>query len=127
MRNHPQRGKPCKITNGPLKGKYFIVIDFLEAQFQGKSIEKIKKTQGHLLQSMINRGFPVDTDVVFGKLYPEMNFAVVHDKELHADLRSVETGEGPVELPPNVEPITKKKAKTTNKLKSVKESPDDAS
>lgn len=70
-----------------------MVVDFLKNQFQGKDIANIAKAHPELVGALISRGLPLDDDIVFGKLYPELNFACVHDTELH------------MELPDNVVPI----------------------
>lgn len=111
MTKHPKAGHPVKIANGPLKGKYFIVTDWFVRQFQGKPIAKLAKTHSHLVTAMTNRGFPLDQDVVFGRLHPKMEWTCVHDKELLVDMHIVED----VELPPNVESIAPKKKKKKDK------------
>jgi hypothetical protein len=122
MRKHPKAGCPVKIANGPLKGQYFMVGDFLESQFQGKSIAGIIADHEHLVQAARQRGFPLDSDLVIGKLYPAMNVIVVHDKELQVEMTVHEGGGETVELPPNVEPMSKKRKPKT--VKSEKEKRD---
>ena len=120
MAKHPKAGQPVKIANGPLKGRYFVVQDFFVNQYQGRSIEKIAQSQGHHLVPMKRRGYPIDSDVVWGRLYPEMNWCCVHDKELLVDMQVVEGGGEKVELPPNVEAMSKKR-----KPKAIKGGPND--
>lgn len=78
---HPSAGKPIKITSGPLKDKYFVVIDFLVNQFQGKDIKKIGKAHPNLVRDLHSRKL-FDDDAVFGRLYPTMEHTCVHDSEL---------------------------------------------
>lgn len=103
MVRHPKAGQPVKIANGPLRGQYFIVSDYFVNQYQGKDIARLRKTQAKLLDPVAKRGYPIDDQVVFGKLYPKMNFICVHEKELLVDMKVIEGGE----LPPNVTEIGK--------------------
>ncbi len=130
MAKHPKAGLPVKVANGPFKGRYFVVVDYFQNQFQGKDMKKLAVAQAPMLAGVKSRGYPVDGEVVFGRLYPTMEFICLHDKELIVDMKVVDTGGAEeVELPPNVESI--KKASNTadkakKKLKSVKkETPDD--
>jgi hypothetical protein len=102
MRKHPKANQPVTIKNGDLKGRTFIVIDFVTSMHQGKRIEKIKIPQ---LARIRNSKLPLDQDVVFGKLYPSMEFICLHDSELKyskADEEKV------VELKKKVNPRKKK-------------------
>ncbi len=81
MTKHPSAGKPIKITSGPLKDKYFVVIDFLVNQFQGKDIKKIGKAHPDLVRALHSRKL-FDERAVFGRLYPTMEYTCVHDSEL---------------------------------------------
>lgn len=78
-RRHPLAGQIITIKQGPLKGNLFHVIDFMESQHQGKSVLKIKSP---LLHGVKERGYPLDSEVVFGKLLPSFGYICVHDKEL---------------------------------------------
>lgn len=80
-RKHPLAGQITTIKSGPLKGNMYHVIDFMESQHQGKSITRIKSP---LLFGVKQRGYPLDSDVVFGKLLPSFGFFCVHDKELQS-------------------------------------------
>lgn len=97
---HTQAGIPVKIQRGPLKGRYFIVSDYLINQYQGKPIEKIAQGSGaELLLPLKRRKLPVDDDAVFGKLYPTMEQTCVHDSELQvAEGESVKEEELPAEV-----------------------------
>lgn len=119
MRHHEKRGKAVKIANGPWKGKYFVIADYYTTQYQGKSIEKLAKVRGAELTPVLNRGFPIDDDVVWGRLYPAMNWCCVHDKELQVDMKMVDSEE----LPPNVEQIKKRKPRVV-KPKALKKEED---
>lgn len=78
---HPSAGKPVQITSGPLKDKYFVVIDFLVNQFQGKDIKKIAKAHPELTRDLEKRK-ALDDTAVFGRLYPTMEHICVPDAEL---------------------------------------------
>jgi hypothetical protein len=106
MKKHPQAGQAIKVTEGPFKGRYLKVVDFFQNQYQGKSMEKLAKTQAALLNPVKKRGFELDNKVVLGQLYPNMEFVCVHDKELQLSEPAKEE-----DLPPNVTPINKKKGK----------------
>lgn len=82
MKKHKMAGLPVKIENGPLKGKYFQVIDYFQNQYQGKSMDKLAKTKHTLLDPVRQRGKPLDEGVVFGMLLPTRAFTCVHDTEL---------------------------------------------
>lgn len=79
MRRHPKAGQPVTIKSGKLEGKIFHVIDYVETMHQGKSIDRIKLAQ---IQPVRNRGLPIDSDIVWGKFHPSMEFGCVHDSEL---------------------------------------------
>lgn len=98
MKQHPMAGKPMKITTGSMKGTYFIVIDWLVRQFQGKQIEKIHKAHADLTKPVLRRGYELDDQYVFGRVYPEMRFACVHDSELHSAESAELTGPNVVSL-----------------------------
>lgn len=122
MTKHPKAGQPVKVANGPYRGRYFIVSDFLINQYQGKKIENLAKgmMRSHC-EAAKSRGVPIDDGLVWGRLYPEMNYVLLHDaKELQVDMKLIEGGHEKVELPPNVEPMSKKR-----KPKPVKEKPND--
>lgn len=82
MKKHQMAGVPVKIENGPLKDKYFKVIDYLVNQYQGKDIERIAASQAALVTPVVGRGHKLDDRIVFGQLYPSMEFICVHDDEL---------------------------------------------
>ena len=82
MEKHKMAGLPVKITNGPFKDKYFIVIDYMVNQYQGKSIEKIYKSHPLLIKPVKQRMGKLDDQIVFGKLHPGMEFCCMHDTEL---------------------------------------------
>ena len=84
MRHHPKKGHILTIKSGPLTGKNILVIDFLESQYQGKPIHRIKAADS-LLAPLKSRGVKLDSDVVFGKLYPTMEFICIPDSELKAE------------------------------------------
>ena len=120
MKKHPKAGQPVKIANGPLAGKYFVVTDWLSNQYQGKSMEGILKNHGAHAVAVKRRGFPLDDGLVWGRLYPEMNWCLVHEKEILVNMKTVETEDGgKVELPPNVEPMLSK-GKGKARMRSVK-------
>ena len=102
-RHHPKRNQPVTIKNGPLKGRIFYVVNYLESQYQGKSIDRIKAD--HLTTSMKNRGKPVDSDTVFGKFYPAMEYGCVHDSELKDEAPIA----APVAEPKPPEPVVEAK------------------
>lgn len=109
MEKHQKAGMPVKIANGKLAGKYFVVTDYLVNNFQGKDIAKIAASHPHLVVALKNRGYPVDERIVIGKMYPEMSVQCVHDDELLVQMSVVEGGGEKVELPPNVEAMSKKR------------------
>lgn len=112
IEKHEKAGLPVKVANGPFKGRYFVVVDYFVRQYQGKDIGKLRKSQKTLLDPVESRGFKVDEEVVFGRLYPSMEFICLHDKELRTDIKVVEGVETQIEeaeLPPNVESLEKKK------------------
>lgn len=108
MEKHPFAGKPVVITNGPHKGKYFMVIDFIQNQFQGKSIEKIAKSHGKLVRPVVQRMGGLDDKIVFGKLHPTMEFCCMHDTELQV-VAAEAAPPAPEPIPDNVVEITKGK------------------
>lgn len=81
MRHHPKKGHILTIKTGPMTGKNFLVIDWLESQYQGKPIHRIKAADP-LLAPLKKRGVALDSDIVFGKLYPSMEFICIPDSEL---------------------------------------------
>lgn len=121
MAKHPKAGMPVKIANGHYKGQYYYVIDYLINQYQGKKIEKVLKSFHPGVEAELKqRGCSVDDRIVWGKIYPSMNFLCLHDDELVVDMKVIEGGKAPVdELPPNVEPLnnSKRKPKTVKKEK----------
>lgn len=125
MTTHPLAGKPVKILSGPLKGQYFIIVDWLSNQFQGKDLTKLQKSKPALFNGLKKRGVPIDDKLVWGKLYPEMNFLTVHDSEIKSDLKAIDGGGEKVELPPNVAAISSKrkpKVVTTKKKEKKNDS-----
>lgn len=88
IKHHPKRGQIVTIQSGPLKGNLYHVIDYMEAQYQGKDIKRIKSP---LLFSIRQRKMPLDSGVVFGKLLPAFGYFCVHDSELQV----VSSGTGP--------------------------------
>lgn len=82
MEKHKMAGLPVKITSGPFKDKYFIVIDFIVNQYQGKTIEKIYKSHPAIIDPVKKRMGRLDDQIVFGKLHPSMEFCCMHDSEL---------------------------------------------
>lgn len=111
MTTHPMKGQTREIVEGPLTGKYFQVIDYVVNQFQGKNIERIKKSHWGLFQPVVRRKYPADDKVVIGKLYPTLEIVCVHDDELNG-AEAVDAM--PVDLS-NVTPI-KKAPKKKEKL-----------
>lgn len=111
-RHHPRAGQKVIIKNGPLKGIPFQIIDYLTTMHQGKDIKRIKADQ--FTTPIKNRGLPLDEDVVFGQFYPTMQHGCVHDSELKVKLEEVKGNEAKAELPPNVEPLKKKRKKNEN-------------
>jgi len=104
---HKRAGTMVSIKNGPLKGRTFEVINFLVDQYQGKSIDRIKGPAiDGLKAALIGRGKPMDNEVVFGKLFPGGDFALVHDSELKSIQGIIQGG--------NKEPVVRKK-KTVKK------------
>jgi hypothetical protein len=92
MSKHEKAGKPMQITKGPLKDKYFVVIDYLKNQFQGKDIKNIHKAHPELTIPCMKRNNlkePCDS-FVFGRLYPTMEHFVVLDEEIMAISKSEE-------------------------------------
>lgn len=81
MNKHPSAGKPVQVTSGPLKDRYFVVIDFLVNQYQGKDIKKIAKAHPELTRDLEKRK-ALDDTAVFGRLYPTMDYICLPDKEL---------------------------------------------
>lgn len=82
MEKHRMAGLPVKITNGPFKDQYFIVVDYMVNQYQGKSIERIYKSHPALIHPVKVRMKQLDDQIVFGKLHPSMEFCCMHDSEL---------------------------------------------
>lgn len=93
LQKHKMAGVAVKIEEGPFKGQYFKVIDYMENQFQGKSIEKIATFQATLVTPVVGRGYPLDDKIVFGQLYPAMTFMCVHDDELR-----IKTAQPPLKI-----------------------------
>lgn len=85
VQHHPLAGQIVTIKSGPLKGHMYHVIDFMSAQHQGKDMSRIKSP---LIYSVKQRGYPLDNEVVFGKLLPNFGFFCVHDTELQRDAES---------------------------------------
>lgn len=107
-KKHPQAGQSIKITEGPLAGIYVKIIDFFQNQFQGKSMEKLAKTQKALLDPVRQRKQPIDEMVIFCQRYPEMTYLCIHNNELHGEVKEP----SPVELKDDkVVSITKGKKK----------------
>jgi hypothetical protein len=79
---HPSRGRAVLVQDGPFKGQYFKVINFLTEQFQGKQIEKLAVSKASLVTPVVGRGYPLDDEIVFGQIYPTMQYICVHDKEI---------------------------------------------
>lgn len=86
MKKHPKAKQPVRIANGPNKGSYFVVEDYVVNQFQGKDIKRIQKSHRALIDPVELRGYPVDNEIVFGTLYPDMTKCCVHDKELQVNV-----------------------------------------
>lgn len=115
MAKHPSAGKAVKIANGPLKGQYFVVTDYLVNTYQGKKIENIVKAHYDHVRNVKRRGYPLDEEIVCGKLYPQMEYFCVHDKELQVDMKVVEVDKVALELPQNVESLATKRTKKKEK------------
>lgn len=126
MTKHPKAGLPVKIANGPLKGKYFVVHDWYQNQYQGKDIKKVIERHFNEVKEVKRRGFPLDDKLVWGKIYPSMAWCCVHDDELLVQMTEVKNEDGTTtELPPNVAPMLSK-GKGKARVKTVKkEKPDD--
>lgn len=119
MNKHPKAGQPVKIANGPWAGKYYVVHDWYVNQYQGKKIENLKETRGAELLPVTKRGYPIDSKLVWGRLHPTMEWKVVHDDELVVKMNVIQGDNEKVELPPNVEPMSKKrKPKVVKKEKT---------
>lgn len=125
MEKHPKAGQPVKIANGPLAGKYYVVHDWLVNQFQGKTIEGIiaNKAMAHHLEKVTARKYPLDANLVWGRLYPTMDWTVTHDDELRVAMQVIEGNGEKVELPPNVESMSKKRKPKAVKKKEEKDDP----
>lgn len=115
MKSHPKKGQPVTVKSGPHKGKTFLVIDYLAIQFQGKDITRIKIPE---ITALRNRKMPLDSDVIWGKFYPEMQYACVHDSELKLSVVDSEKED------PKVKQISKSQQR---RLKIQKEEKKDAS
>ena len=93
MEKHPMAGIAVKIEEGPLKGQYFRVIDYLSRQFQGKEMDRIAEREPRLVTPVVGRGYPLDEKIVYGELYPSMEKICVHDNEL-----KVKTAKPPLKI-----------------------------
>lgn len=71
-------------------------------------MERLYKTQRHLLDPVKQRGQPLDDKVIFCQQYPDMKYLCIHNNELHGEIPKKE------ELPDNVDPINKKVRKKRN-------------
>ena len=80
-KRHPLVGRPVKVTKGPYKDRYVVVVDFLQNQFQGKDVKNIDKGHPNLTREIKKRGL-LDDKAVFVRLYPSMEHIVVHDTEI---------------------------------------------
>lgn len=126
MQKHPQAGHPVKIAKGPWKDKYFVVHDWLICQYQGKTIASMRENSSiaKYMAPVEKRKFPIDEKLVWGRLYPTMEWCCVHDDELRMDtqpdMQVIEGGGEKVELPPNVEPLSKKRKPKVVKPKKEK-------
>lgn len=121
MKKHSRAGMPVQILSGPYKGSYFLVIDYLVNQFQGKSIDKIVKAQANLVSPLIMRGVPVDETTVFGQLYPAMTFMTLPESELKEEVAHAPDTTENVVIPfvpkdSNVTAIGSGKKKTSKKV-----------
>lgn len=92
-KRHPMAGNVVKIEEGPFKGQFFKVLDYITNQYQGKAIEKLAEVQARLITPVVGRGYPLDDKIVFGQLYPKMDFMCVHDNEL-----KVKTAKPPLKI-----------------------------
>ncbi len=81
-KRHVMAGQVVKVEEGPFKGQYFKVLDYIVNQYQGKDIEKLAEVQAQLITPVVGRGYPLDDKIVFGQLYPKMEHICVHDNEL---------------------------------------------
>lgn len=81
-KKHKMAGFPVKVEEGPFKGQYFKVIDYISNQYQGKSMEKIAVSKASLVTPVVGRGYPLDDKIVFGQLIPTNQFICLHDDEL---------------------------------------------
>ncbi len=81
MEKHLSAGKVVQLTDGPHKDKYFVVIDFLVNQFQGKDIKNIAKAHPDLVRELFARK-KLDDKAVFGYMYPSKDHTCVHDDDL---------------------------------------------
>lgn len=110
MPKHPKAGMPVKIANGKFKGQYYYVVDYLVNLYQGKNMKRILTSfHPNVEAELKSRGCSVDDKIVWGKLYPSMRFLCLHDDELVVDMKLIEGGDAPLELPPNVESLSKKR------------------
>lgn len=82
MKRHKSAGMIVKVQAGKYEGQFFKVIDYFQNQFQGKAMHKLVKIHRVFLGPVESRGFPLDEEVVFGQLYPNMTYACMHDDEL---------------------------------------------
>lgn len=92
-KRHKMAGQVVKVEEGPFKGQYFKVLDYMTNQYQGKDIEKIAETQAQLVTPVVGRGYPLDDKIVFGQLYPKMEFVCMHDEEL-----KIKTAQPPLKI-----------------------------
>lgn len=78
---HPLAGSPVELTDGPYKGRYFIVVDWLQNQFHGKAMENIHKVHPEITGEVVKRK-GLDDRIVWGKLYPLQTLVAVHDDDM---------------------------------------------
>ena len=84
---HPLAGTPVELTDGPYKGRYFIVVDWLQNQFHGKAMENIHKVHPEITSEVVERK-GLDDKIVWGKLYPHQTLVAVHDEDMHSVSKS---------------------------------------
>ena len=112
MRTHPKKGHIVTIKSGPYAGKNLLVIDWLESQYQGKPIHRIKAAD-KFLAPLKGRGVKLDSDIVFGKLYPSMEFMCLPDSELRTEVSKPALEVVDTEKVRAIKPKKKKNADTT--------------
>ena len=78
---HPLAGSPVELTDGPHKGKYFIVVDWLQNQYHGKAMDRIHKVHPEITGEVVARK-GLDDQIVWGKLYPLQTLIAVHDDDM---------------------------------------------